>query len=135
MQGVDFGCSGGSGLWAWISRTRLTLCCLQGTPPSKKTWVVVQIMVSSWIPMIVRHLIPKMPQKRTIILTTTHMCLMHMQAPTLKPARADYSKSCGLGFRVHCKAPCQPDFLSSAVIVWARPLPSSDLMISALYGP
>ena len=35
-------------------------------------WVVVKIMVPFWIPIIVRHLIYRVPQKGTMILTTAY---------------------------------------------------------------
>ena len=37
------------------------------------TWVVVKTMVPFWIPIIVWHLIFRVPQKGTKILTTTHL--------------------------------------------------------------
>ena len=40
-------------------------------------WVVVKIMVSFWIPTIIRHLIFRVPKKGTIILTTTHILQSH----------------------------------------------------------
>ena len=36
-------------------------------------WVVVKIMVPFWVPIIVRHLIFRVPKKGTLILTTTHI--------------------------------------------------------------
>ena len=36
-------------------------------------WVVVKIMVPFWVPIIIRHPILMVPQKGTIILTTTHI--------------------------------------------------------------
>ena len=36
-------------------------------------WVVITIMVPFWIPIIIRQLIFRVPQKGVIILTTTHM--------------------------------------------------------------
>ena len=36
-------------------------------------WVVVEIVVPFWIPIIIRHLIFRVPKKGTIILTITHM--------------------------------------------------------------
>ena len=41
--------------------------------PKPYTWVVVKIMVPFWAPNIVRHLIFRVPQKGTLILTPTHM--------------------------------------------------------------
>ena len=35
--------------------------------------VVVRIMVPSWIPIIIRHLLFRVPKKGTIILATTHL--------------------------------------------------------------
>ena len=43
-------------------------------------WVVVKIMVPFWIPIIIRHLIFRVPQKGTIILTTTHLLIAEIQA-------------------------------------------------------
>ena len=36
-------------------------------------WVVVNIMVPDWIPIVIRNLIFRAPQKGTIVLTTTHV--------------------------------------------------------------
>ena len=36
-------------------------------------WVVVKIMVPFWIPIIIRHLIFRVPKKGAIVLTTTHI--------------------------------------------------------------
>ena len=36
-------------------------------------WVVVKIMVPFWVPIIIRHLLFRVPKKGTIILTTTHV--------------------------------------------------------------
>ena len=36
-------------------------------------WVVVKIMVPFWVLIIIRHLLFRVPQKVTIILTTTHI--------------------------------------------------------------
>ena len=36
-------------------------------------WVVVKIMVPFWFPIIIRHLIFRVPKKGIIILTTTHI--------------------------------------------------------------
>ena len=36
-------------------------------------WVVVKIMVLFWVPIIIRHLLFRVPKKGTIILTTTHI--------------------------------------------------------------
>ena len=40
---------------------------------SRHIWVVVKIMAPFWIPIIIRHLIFRVPKKGTIILTTTHI--------------------------------------------------------------
>ena len=36
-------------------------------------WVVVKIMVPFWVPIIIRHLISRVPKKGTTILSTTHI--------------------------------------------------------------
>ena len=36
-------------------------------------WMVVEIVVSFWVPIIIRHLLFRVPQKGTIILTTTQV--------------------------------------------------------------
>ena len=36
-------------------------------------WVVVKIMIPFWVRNIIRHLIFRVPQKGTLVLTTTHM--------------------------------------------------------------
>ena len=41
------------------------------------TWVVVEIMVPSGVPIIIRHLLFRVPEKGTIILTTTQMSSAH----------------------------------------------------------
>ena len=41
--------------------------------PIDPIWVVVKIMVPFWVPIIIRHLICRVPKKGTIILTTTHI--------------------------------------------------------------
>ena len=38
-------------------------------------WLVVKIMVPFWIPIIIRHLIFRVPKKGTKVLTTTHLGL------------------------------------------------------------
>ena len=68
----------------------------------KPTWVVVKIMVPFWIPIIIRPLICRVPQKGTIILITTHMLLL---GPNNMPAEALAVKvlqhaHVGCGFRV-----------------------------------
>ena len=42
---------------------------------SENKWVVVKIMALFWIPIIIRHLILRVPQKTIIILTTTQINL------------------------------------------------------------
>ena len=36
-------------------------------------WVVVKIMVPFWVPIIIGHLIFRVPKKGPLILTTTHV--------------------------------------------------------------
>ena len=40
---------------------------------NEDTWVVVKIMVPLGVPIIIRHLLFRVPQKGTLILTTTHI--------------------------------------------------------------
>ena len=48
-------------------------------------WVVVKVMVLVWIPIIMRHLIFRVPKKGVIILTTTHLSSYSMGALLKRP--------------------------------------------------
>ena len=50
-----------------------TLQGIRSDPVEENIWVVVRIIVSFWVPIIIRNLIFRGTQKGTIILTTTHM--------------------------------------------------------------
>ena len=70
------------GFWAFFTvfgSTPKPLACSSYTtlwiPLEFEIWVVVKIMVPFWVPIIIRHLLFRVPKRGTIILTTTHMFL------------------------------------------------------------
>ena len=57
-------------------------------------WVVVKLMALFWIPIIIRPLIFRVPQKGTIILTTNHLASPQKLSPSCIPARAVATAPC-----------------------------------------
>ena len=75
--------------WVGVHLTHAThevkvLAGLTGNQKEEPMWVVVNIMVPFWIPIIIRHLICRVPKNGTLILTTTHVAAVSkLQGPGL----------------------------------------------------
>ena len=67
---------------------------------SRTMWLVVKIMVPFWVPIITRHLLFRVAQKGTLILTTAHVTMYTPEKSKVSRARLDLPKpEMGLGFR------------------------------------
>ena len=63
-------------------------------------WLVVKIMVPFWVPIITRHLLFRVAQEGTLILTTTHVTMYTPEKIKDSRARLNLPKpEMGLGFR------------------------------------
>ena len=61
-------------------------------------YMVVKTMVPSWVPIIIRHLLFRLPQKGTVILTTTPMGVQRVSSNSEGPWVLTISTGFHLGF-------------------------------------